>query len=111
LAEGIEIQAEFQAQKVSNPEEGPRYYRVILTIDPEKRGVRGRNWCLTKSNSVSPSAYNGPKNRLRWLETKIRDEVLKYRAWAILTEREPDPNYIVNEVGEVIVPEPFNRRV
>src|SRR5882724_2455250 len=110
LAQGIEVQAEFQAQKVSNPGEGVRYYSVILTIDPLKKGVSGSNWFLTKRNSASPSAYEGAKDKLRLLEKQVRNEILNYPAWEILLGREPDPTYYVDELGKAIVPEPPMKR-
>jgi hypothetical protein len=105
LPDGVEIEAEFQALKVSNPDEGFRYYSVTLLIDPKTRGVSGRNWTIPRRGEEN-SAHEGGKDKLRSLEKQIRDEVLKYPAWDLLAQRAPDPNYVVDELGRVVKRDP-----
>ena len=102
LERGIEFVAEFQADKVSNPKEGRRYYCVTLTIDPTIRCPRndGR-WELTKDR-----IYSGPKDKLRVLEYQLCDEFTKTIAWDVLSERTSDPNLIVDELGNIVDPPP-----
>jgi hypothetical protein len=104
LPDGVEIEAEFQALKVSNPDEGLRYYSVTLLIDPKTRGVSGRNWTVPRGKENS--AHEGGKDKLRSLEKQVRDEVLKYPAWDLLAQRAPDPNYVVDELGRVVKRDP-----
>ena len=102
LERGIQFVAEFQADKVSNPDEGPRYYAVTLTIDPvTQRPHNNGIWELTEGHY-----YSGPKDRLRVLEYQLRDQFIKLPAWEILSKRKPDPNYTVDELGEVVEPPP-----
>jgi hypothetical protein len=100
LKEGIEVVAEFQAPKVSNPDEGPQYYIVTLTIDPVTQVARNGKWELANRS------YSGPKDNLRELEKQLRDQFIKTPAWKILSERKPDPTFAVDEVGKVIAPPP-----
>ncbi len=108
LERGMEFVAQFQANKVSNPSEGLRYYEVTLTIDPvSKHAHNDGRWQLTENRD-----YSGPKDKLRVLERELRDQFIKTRAWEILSERKPDPNFIVDETGEVLErPRPINRRL
>ena len=102
LRDGVEIEGEFQALKVSNPDEGLRYYSVTLLIDPKTGGVSGKNWRIKRGQEMS--AYKGGKDKLRSLEKQIRDEVLKNypEVWKLLAQREPDPNYVVDYLGRVV---------
>jgi hypothetical protein len=109
LVDGVEIEAQFQASKVSNPDEGLRYYSVTLIIDPNTRGVSGINWCLQRRRDYS--THEGGKDKLRSLEKQIRDEVLKYPAWDILAQRGPDPNYVIDELGGIVIRDRIDRRV
>jgi hypothetical protein len=104
LKGGIEVMAEFFAPKVSNPDEGEEYYLVTLTIDPVTQVTRNGEWKL--GNRL----YSGFKDKLKDLEKQIRDQFIKTSAWEILVKRKPDPNYIVNELGEVIEPDPPIKR-
>ena len=108
LRDGVEIEGEFQALKVSNPDEGLRYYSVTLLIDPKTGGVSGKNWRIKRGQEMS--AYKGGKDKLRSLEKQVRDEVLKYPAWTILAQRAPDPNYVVDELGRVVKRDRIDRR-
>jgi hypothetical protein len=110
LTSGIEVEAEFQAPKLSSPDEGAKYYSVTLTIDHDTRGVSGRNWGVSRRAQLEPTAYKGGKDLLRLLEKQVRDEVLKSDAWTVLVQREADPNYVVNEYGKVVVHEKLDRR-
>jgi|SRR6516225_10568545 hypothetical protein len=102
LRDGVEIEGEFQALKVSNPDEGLRYYSVTLLIDPKTGGVSGKNWRIKRGQEMS--AYKGGKDKLRSLEKQVRDEVLKNypEVWKLLAQREPDPNYVVDYLGRVV---------
>ena len=102
LRDGVEIEGEFQALKVSNPDEGLRYYSVTLLIDPKTSGVSGKNWRIKRGQEMS--AYKGGKDKLRSLEKQVRDEVLKNypEVWKLLAQREPDPNYVVDYLGRVV---------
>jgi hypothetical protein len=112
LVSEVEIEAQFQALKVSNPDEGLRFYSVTLIIDPDTRGVRGTNWCLQRGRDYSSYfSYEGGKDKLRSLEKQIRDEVLKSPAWDILAQRGPDPNYVVDETGAIVMRARIHRRV
>jgi len=107
LEVGIEVVAEFFAAKVSNPVEGLRHYFVTLTIDPVTQVVRsGGIWELENRQ------YSGPKDRLGELEKQLRNQFVKSPAWEILSKRKPDPSYAVNELGEVVEPDPrIDRRI
>ena len=106
LREGVEIEAEFQALKVSNPDEGLRYYSVTLLIDPKTHGVSWKNWRIKRGQEIS--AYKGGKDKLRSLEKQVRDEVLKNYpdVWKLLGQRDPDPNYVVDYLERVVKPDP-----
>jgi hypothetical protein len=109
LDSGIEIKAEFQADKISNPQDGLRYYSVTLLIDPGTRGVSGRDWHLQRGHDIS--SHGGGKQTLRSIEKQIRDEVLKSPAWDILAPRKSDPNYIVDDIGNIVIPDAPLRRI
>jgi hypothetical protein len=105
--DGIEVKAEFQAPRLSNPDAGLRYYSVTLIIDPDTRGVSGRDWCMSRDDRSEPVPYEGGKDRLRLLEKQIRDEVIKrFEAWPVLLRREADPNYVVDQHGDEVPREP-----
>jgi hypothetical protein len=106
LDDGIEVVAHFQAPKVSNPDAGTQYYVVTLTIDPITQFARNGIWELENRT------YSGPKDKLRELEKQLRDEFIKTPAWKMLSGRESDPTYIIDELGEVIPPpHPIRRRI
>lgn len=106
LEDGIEVVAEFQAPKVSNPDEGPQYYLVTLTIDPATKVAHSGIWELENRS------YSGPKDKLRELEKQLRDHFIKTTAWDILSKRKPDPNYAVDELGtDIVLPSPIRRRI
>jgi hypothetical protein len=109
LGGGVEVKAEFEAFKVSKPQEGLRFYAVTLMIDPDTRGVSGSNWCLQRGQDIL--SHGGGKDKLRLLEKQLRDEILKSPAWVILAQREPDPNYIVDDIGNIVIADEPLRRV
>ena len=106
LEKGIQFLAEFQADKVSNPDERLRDYAVTLTIDPTSQRPRNDGiWELTEGRY-----YSSRKDRLRILERQLNSEFIKTRAWEILSKRDPDPNYAVDGSGKVVNPPPLVTR-
>jgi hypothetical protein len=100
LEKGIQFFAEFLADKVSNPKAGRRYYAVTLTIDPATQRPRNDGiWQLTENRS-----YSGRKDRLRELEYQLCDYFLKTQAWEILSRQAPNPNFAVNQLGQIVDP-------
>ena len=106
LRDVVEIEAEFQALKVSNPDEGLKYYSVTLLTDPKTGGVSGKNWTVPGRGRWN-SAHERGKDKLR-LGMQIRDEVLKNypEVWDLLAQRAPDPNYVVDHLGRVVKGDP-----
>jgi hypothetical protein len=105
LGGGIEVVGQFIAPKVSNPKEGEEHYLITFTINPITKVVhKGATWEL-KNRS-----YNGPKDKLRELEKQVGDLFIQTIAWEILSKREPDPSYVIDEVGKVIPSQPLIRR-
>src|SRR3974390_2025529 len=102
LAEGIEVVAQFRAPKVSDPGAGVEYYYVTLMIDPDTRGVIKSDWNIPRQK-VQVS-WGGGKDKLAQMDRALRDEFLKSPAWAILSKRDPDPSYTIDEIGKPLPP-------
>ena len=94
---GIQINAEFHA-----PESQEAPYSVSLIIDPVTRLVRAADWLVRPEQ----------QDQLIELEKLVRDEVLRYPAWNILRNKEPDPNHVVDGEGHTVFPDlPRGKRI
>ena len=62
---GIEIEADFWAPKLSNPDEGEVCYSVKLIIDPIKRGVKKGEWMGSRQGQEYVHGRKGPPEGVR----------------------------------------------
>ena len=103
ISQGIQVTASFDAPKLSTGE--PGRYMVQMTIDPTTRGMRSPHFSLSRGGSKYLAMHGSGLDELRSFAYQIRDLFLKSQAWEILKQREPDPYFSVNHLGNIKVRE------
>jgi hypothetical protein len=98
LADGIHVNAWFDAPKLSTGQTGS--YRVQMTVDPKTGGLSNPTFHVSRGGKRYLAAHGSTLDGLRKFAYQIRDRFLHSQAWAVLKDRAPDPDFSVNHLGE-----------